>query len=97
MSKNANGISLFFPTNSFKRNPICSQYAPVTQSFISPTNEQTICFKILKFTLKYTINAPTCFGLTKPSSGSLQSVLRWSYNIGQLIYFVIKMFGRVAA
>jgi len=31
---------------------------------------------MLKFTLKIAINAPTCFGLTKPSSGSLQSVLR---------------------
>jgi hypothetical protein len=29
----------------------------VIQSFISPTNAQLICFKILKFTLKYTINA----------------------------------------
>jgi len=48
----------------------------VIQSFISLTNAQLICFKILKFTVKYTINAPTCFGLTKPSSGSLQSVLR---------------------
>jgi len=37
---------------------------------------QSICFKVLKFTLKFTINAPTCFDLTKPSSGSLQSVLR---------------------
>jgi len=45
-------------------------------SFISPTNAQLICFKVLKFTLKYTIDAPTCFGLTKPSSGSLQPVLR---------------------
>jgi hypothetical protein len=27
------------------------------QSFISPTNAQPVCFKILKFTLKYTINA----------------------------------------
>jgi hypothetical protein len=45
----------------------------VIQSFISPTNAQSFCFKILKFTLKYTINAPTCFGLTKPSSASLQS------------------------
>jgi len=41
------------------------------QSSISPTNAQLICFKILTFTLKYTINAPTCFGLTKSSSGSL--------------------------
>jgi hypothetical protein len=44
--------------------------------FISPTNAQPICFKILKFTLKYTVNSPTYFGLTKPSSGNLQSVLR---------------------
>jgi hypothetical protein len=43
----------------------------VIQSFISSTNAQLIYFKILKFT---TI-APTCFGLTKPSSGSLQFVL----------------------
>jgi len=50
----------------------------VLQSFISPTNAQLICFKILKFTLKRTIllNAATCFGLTKPSLGCLQSVLR---------------------
>jgi hypothetical protein len=46
------------------------------QAFISPTNAQLTCIKILKFALKYTINAPTSFGLTKPSSGSLQSVLR---------------------
>ena len=32
------------------------------QYFISLTNAQLICFKILKFALKYTINAPTCFG-----------------------------------
>jgi len=31
---------------------------------------------MLKFILRFTINAPTCFGLTKPSSGILQSVLR---------------------
>jgi hypothetical protein len=30
---------------------------------------------MLKFTLRFTINAPTCFGLRKPSSGSLQCVL----------------------
>ena len=47
----------------------------VIQSSISPINAQPICFKILKFTLKYIKNAPTCFGLTEPSSGSLQSVL----------------------
>jgi hypothetical protein len=38
--------------------------------FIYPTNSQLNCFKILKFTLIYTINAPTCFGLTKQSSGA---------------------------
>jgi len=48
----------------------------IIQSFISPNNAQLICFQILKFTLKYIINAPICFGLTKPSSGSLESVLR---------------------
>ena len=47
----------------------CKHMAVVIQSFISPTNAKLICFKILK----YTINAPTRFGLTKPSSGSLQS------------------------
>jgi len=54
----------------------CTVHSDLIQSFIGPTNAQLICFKILKFTLKYTINASTCFGLTKPSSGSLQSVLR---------------------
>jgi hypothetical protein len=53
----------------------CTVHSAVIQSFISPTNAQPICFKILKFTLKYTINPPTCFGLTKLSLGSLQSVL----------------------
>jgi len=48
----------------------------VIKAFISPTNAQLNCFKILKFTVRFTINAPTCFGLTKPSSGSLQYVLR---------------------
>ena len=37
----------------------------LAKSFVSPTNAQLICFKILKFTLKCTINAPTCFGLVK--------------------------------
>jgi len=54
----------------------CTERLWKIQSFISPTNAQPICFKILRFTLKYTINAPTCYGLTKPSSGSLQYVLR---------------------
>jgi hypothetical protein len=46
------------------------------KSFIRQTIAQLNYFKILKFTLRFTINAPTCFGLTKQSSGNLQSVLR---------------------
>jgi len=46
----------------------------VIESFIRPTNAQLNFFKILKFTLRFIINAPTCFSLTKPSSGNLQSV-----------------------
>jgi hypothetical protein len=45
------------------------------KSFIHPTNAQLNFFKMLKFTLRFIINAPTCFSLTKPSSGSLQSEL----------------------
>jgi len=64
--------------NSLHQKDTAIQYprCSTNQSFISPTNAQPICFKILKFTLKYKINAPICFGLTKPSSGSLQYVLR---------------------
>jgi hypothetical protein len=54
----------------------CTLQLDVIESFIRPTNAQLNCFKILKFTPKFTINASTCFGLTKSSSGSLQSVLR---------------------
>jgi hypothetical protein len=32
---------------------------------------------MFRFTLKVTINNPTCFGLTKPSSGKLRCVLRY--------------------
>jgi hypothetical protein len=62
-----------------------------TQSFISQTNAQLICYEILKFTLKYTINALTCFGLTKPSSGGLAvcASLKLQYWC-QLKYFVIE-------
>jgi hypothetical protein len=48
----------------------------VIKSFICPTNAHLNCFKMLKFTLKITINSPTYFGLTKPPSGSLRCVLR---------------------
>ena len=73
-------------------------YAEGIQSFISPTNAKPICLKILKLTLKYTINAAICFGLTKPSSGGLAvcASLKLQYWC-QLIYCVIKLFGRVAA
>ena len=46
----------------------CTVHFDVIKSFITPTNAHLNCFKILKFTLKITINAPTCFGFTKPSS-----------------------------
>jgi hypothetical protein len=48
----------------------CTVHSNVIQSFIKPPSVQPICFKILNFTLKYTINVPTCFGLTKPLSGT---------------------------
>jgi hypothetical protein len=40
----------------------CTVHSDVIHSFITPTNAQLICFKRLKFTLKYITNAPTCFG-----------------------------------
>jgi hypothetical protein len=54
----------------------CTVYFDVIKSFICPNNAQLNCFEFLKFTLKFTINAHTYFGLTKPSSESLKSVLR---------------------
>jgi len=54
----------------------CTVHFDVIKSLICPTNAHLNSFKMLKFTLKFTINAPTCFGLTKPSSGSLRCVLR---------------------
>jgi len=54
----------------------CTVHSDNIHSSVSQINAQPFCFKILKFTLKCAINAPTCFDLTKPSSGSLQSVLR---------------------
>jgi hypothetical protein len=35
----------------------CTVHSYVIQAFNSPTNAQPICFKIFKFTSKYTINA----------------------------------------
>ena len=43
------------------------------------TNYYKIVKQLKSFTI--TIVAPTCFGLHKPSSGSSQTVLRWSYNV----------------
>jgi hypothetical protein len=53
-----------------------TKFTNLIKSFILPTTAKLNCFKISKFTLKFTINSPTCFGSTKPSSESLQSVLR---------------------
>jgi len=36
----------------------CTVHFDLIQSFISPTNAKYICFKTLKFTLKYITNAP---------------------------------------
>jgi len=44
----------------------CTVHPDVTESFIRPTNAQLMFFKILKFTLRLTISAPTCFGLINP-------------------------------
>ena len=53
---------------------------------------------MLKFTLKITINAPTCFDFTKtiirePTVCASLKLQYWR----QLKYFVIELFGRVAA
>jgi hypothetical protein len=69
----------------------------VIKSFICSTNAHLNCFKMLKFTLKITINAHTYFGSTKPSSGSLRCVLRQLQYWCQLKYFVIELFGCVVA
>jgi hypothetical protein len=50
------------------------------------------CFKILKFTLRFTINAPTCFGLTKPSSESLHDGLVKPNHVGAFIVNLIVNF-----
>ena len=65
----------------------CTVHSDVSQSFISPTNAQPIFFKILKFTLKYTINAPTdCKlpddGLVKPKHvGAFIVYINVKFNI----------------
>jgi hypothetical protein len=75
----------------------CTVHRDVIQSFISPTNVQLICFEILKFTLKYTINAPTCFGFNKfiIREHAVCASIKLRFWC-QLIYFVIKLFGHVA-
>jgi hypothetical protein len=60
-------------TESFHR---CTVHFDVIKSYICPTNAHLNCFKMLKFTLKIAMNAPTCLGLTKQSSESLRCVLR---------------------
>ena len=70
----------------------------VIKSFICPTNAQLNCFKILKFTLRFTINALTCFGLTKPfiREPTVCASLKLQYW-RRLKCFVLEVFGRVAA
>jgi len=48
-------------------------------------------YKIVKQlkSFKIIIVAPTCFGLHKPSSGSSQPVLRWSYNVDFGYYILL--------
>jgi hypothetical protein len=69
----------------------------IIHSFISPTNAQLICFKILKFTLKYTINAATYFGLTKPSSGSLPEKKTQASVQFRLLKFSVLIFSLLAS
>ena len=45
----------------------CTVHFDVIKSFICPTNAQLNCFKMLKFTIRFAINAPTWFGLTRLS------------------------------
>ena len=52
----------------------CTVQFDVIKSFIRPTNAQLNCFKMIKFTLRFTVNARTCLGLTKPSSRSCASL-----------------------
>jgi len=61
----------------------CTVHFDTNKSLTCPTNAQTNYLKIVKLlkTFKIITLAATCFGLHKPSSGSLQSVLRRSYNI----------------
>jgi len=47
----------------------CTLHFGVIKFFICLTNAQLNCFKMLKFTLWFTINTPTYLDLTKPSSG----------------------------
>jgi hypothetical protein len=60
----------------YYRNYVCLYGPGDIKSFICPTNAKLNCFNMLQFTLKCTVNALKSFGLTKPLSGSLQSVLR---------------------
>jgi len=66
--------------------------------FICPTNAHN-SYKIVKLlkSFKIIIVAPTCFGLHKPSSGSSQPVLRWSYNVDIGYISLFEVIGIVAA
>jgi len=42
--------------------------------------------------LKYAVNAPTCFGLTKPPPGSFQSAVKITSSIENVIFYFIYLF-----
>jgi len=76
----------------------CTVRFYVIKSFIRPTNAQFSYSKILNFTLRFTINAPTCFWfkqtiIREPTVCASLKLQYWR----QLKYFVIELFGRVAA
>ena len=62
---------------------------------IMHTNYHKIFKKVKSF--KIIIVAPTCFGLRKPSSGSYQPVLCYSYNVGIGYVSVFEIMDTVAA
>jgi hypothetical protein len=66
----------------------------VIKPFISPNNTQLHCFKVLKFTLKFTINADDNNGLVKPKHvGAL--IVNFNVNFNILKRFNCALVGRI--